>query len=100
AGRYTQVEDCLANEVRPIRTGDGRHEVAAHVAVDHVEAVADEQQDEQHGEKSQRPPAHFRAEEVLDAPDETSHRMAVDRDSMLAHDGPPSEKGMRDERKA
>ena len=35
-------------------------------------------------------PAHFRAEDALDAPDEEPPGVPADRDSLLAHDRPPS----------
>ena len=75
----------MPDEPGPVAVGDRRHEVAADVAVDDIEAVDGEQEADQHGGEAERLPAHLGAQEVLDDADEALAGPPVNRDGVFAH---------------
>src|SRR5262245_26374140 len=69
-GLPTRVEDRQPDEPGPVAVGERRHEVAADITVDDIEAADGEPEADQHGEEARRPPAHLGAQEALDDADE------------------------------
>jgi len=61
-GLPTRVEDRQPDEPGPVAVGERRHEVAADITVDDIEAADGEPEADQHGEEARRPPAcrHYR----------------------------------------
>ena len=81
-GEYREIEQRLVCEARGVALLDRGHEVAADVAVHHVQAIDREQEAEEHREEHARTSAHLALEEV---PERERHVRLGEPAKLVAH---------------
>src|SRR6516164_3185095 len=82
---YRDVEDGLPNEPGLVAAGNRRHEVAADIVVDDVQAVDGEREGDEQGKQAASSPPHLGRQEVLDGTEESPYGYPVEFDWLFAH---------------